>query len=232
MADQLMSGTETPESRDDDPRSSTRSMRHALDEMVPRIESDGRLDEPAAVFGGWADSLASSRLGPVLDGRAIGHALHPLLTDVPIGCWTCAAMLDLLGGRASRPASERLIACGVITAVPTMASGLVELSTVPSSDEGSRRIATAHACLNTAAVGAYAASWLERRRGHRLRGLTWGAIGAVVASASGHLGGHLAFVSGIGRGRRTDVPVPGSASVPGSRTDHAERPATGRTDRR
>ena len=40
--------------------------------------------------------------GPVKDalsGTWLGHALHPLLTDLPIGTWTSAVLLDWLGGQ-------------------------------------------------------------------------------------------------------------------------------------
>ena len=39
--------------------------------------------------------------------------MHPLLTDVVIGSWTSATLLDVLGGRESEPAAEKLIAVGI-----------------------------------------------------------------------------------------------------------------------
>src|SRR5215472_1755611 len=32
-----------------------------------------------------------------LNGTWLGHPLHPLLTDVPIGAWTATILLDLAG---------------------------------------------------------------------------------------------------------------------------------------
>jgi hypothetical protein len=55
---------------------------------------------------------------------AIGHPLHPILTDLPIGAWSMAALLDLLGGTASAPAADILVSVGITTAVPTAAAGL------------------------------------------------------------------------------------------------------------
>ncbi|MDP8927642.1 MAG: hypothetical protein M3O70_03450, partial [Actinomycetota bacterium] len=48
------------------------------------------------------DDVVRARLGrvratpvwPVLRGRWLGHPLHPVLTDVPIGLWTSAVVLD------------------------------------------------------------------------------------------------------------------------------------------
>ncbi|UDY35118.1 DUF2231 domain-containing protein [Dermatobacter hominis] len=138
------------------------------------------------------------------------------MTDIPIGCWTCAAMLDAVGGRVSRPASQRLVGLGTLTALPTALTGLAELGTVDDHDDASRRVATAHAALNLAAVGAYAVSWQRRRRDRFASGVAWGAVGAVVASASGHLGGHLAFVRRVGDGARGSAPEAEEGRTSGS----------------
>jgi hypothetical protein len=40
------------------------------------------------------------RRGPVaatLRGRGFGHALHPVLTDIPLGMWMAATVLDVVG---------------------------------------------------------------------------------------------------------------------------------------
>ena len=42
-----------------------------------------------------------------LSGTWLGHALHPLLTDVVIGSFLNATLLDLLGGDETGRASER-----------------------------------------------------------------------------------------------------------------------------
>jgi hypothetical protein len=33
----------------------------------------------------------------VLSGVWLGHALHPILTDIPIGAWTSSVVLDWIG---------------------------------------------------------------------------------------------------------------------------------------
>ena len=62
----------------------------------------------------------------VAGGEWLGHALHPLLTDLPLGCWLSAGLLDLLGGRRGRPAAQRLVALGLLFVPVTAASGLVD----------------------------------------------------------------------------------------------------------
>ena len=187
-----------------------------LDELLGRLEADERIDVAAHGLQAGARSLVEGPLGPVLQGGWLGHSLHPLMTDVPIGCWTCAALLDVVGGRAARPASQRLIGLGTLSAVPTVLTGLAELATLDDADDASRRVATVHAGLNVAAVLSYAESWRRRRRGRAVSGVAWSAVGAVVASASGHLGGHLAFVRGVGHGDRGSQPGTEEGAIGGA----------------
>jgi uncharacterized membrane protein len=105
-------------------------------------------------------------------------------------------VLDLVGGRRARPSADRLVAAGVIAALPTAAAGLAELADV--ADEPARRIGAAHAIGNGAATTLYALSWRARRRDRRLRGLLLSFAGAGVATASGYLGAHLGFRLSVG----------------------------------
>jgi uncharacterized membrane protein len=231
----------------DDLSDRQRGLGGALDEVVERVGDDERLDPVVAAVTRGAAALGGSALGPLLQGRWLGHSVHPLMTDIPIGCWTCSFMLDLAGGRAARPASRRLIAWGVLSALPTAATGLAELATIgerdpsPEPDGGepgaggpldddrrrhaaSRRIAVVHAGLNASAVVAYAASWNHRRRDRHVRGLAAGLVGATLATAAGHLGGHLAYVRGVGHGARHETaggrhPAP-SGDRPDDGPDH------------
>ncbi len=173
-----------------------------IDLALDRLEDEERLDVVGVAAHERARSLVEGPLGPLLQGAWLGHSLHPLMTDIPIGCWTCAALLDVVGGRTSRPASQRLIGLGTLSALPTALTGLAELATIDADDDAARRVATAHAGLNLLAIGSYALSWQRRRRGRYASGVAWSGVGAVVASASGHLGGHLAYVLGVGHGAR------------------------------
>ncbi len=174
-----------------------------IDDLLAAVEHDERLDPFAAALGRSAVALAGSPVGPVLQGRWLGHSLHPLMTDIPIGCWTCAAMLDVVGGRGARAASTRLVGLGTLSALPTAVTGLASFATVDEADDASRRVAALHVACNLAAIGTYSISWHDRRRGRRVRGLGWSVVGAVVATVAGHLGGHLAFVRGVGHGSAT-----------------------------
>jgi nitrite reductase/ring-hydroxylating ferredoxin subunit len=136
-----------------------------------------------------------SALKDVLSGTWLGHPVHPPLTDVVIGAWTSALILDLVGGPETEQAAERLIGAGILASLPTAAAGASDWADVRGGD---RRVGTVHALGNTTALLLHTLSWAARRRGHRTRGVALSAIGYAVATFSAWLGGHLSFGKGIG----------------------------------
>lgn len=145
--------------------------------------------------------------GPVKDalhGVWLGHPLHPLLTDLPIGFWTGAFVLDAVGGRRARPAADALVGVGVAAAFPTAAAGLADWSEL---DEPEQRAGVVHAVANAAATALYALSFLARRRGWRGRGVLLGLAGATAATAGGFLGAHLTYRRGAGVNRAATAPA-------------------------
>lgn len=146
------------------------------------------LERPVgALFGGGA--------GSVLRGEWLGHALHPMLTDLTIGSWTSATLLDVLGGSDAAGAARLLVGAGLVAAGPTAWSGWAEWS---EAGEREKRVGLVHAVTNGVAIGAYAASWAARRRGRRGTGVCLGLAGAAVAGVGGYLGGHLAAARKVG----------------------------------
>jgi uncharacterized membrane protein len=126
----------------------------------------------------------------------LGHPVHPALTDLPIGFWTSAWTLDLLPGRdRTAGAARTLIGLGVLSTVPTVATGLGDAAGM--SAEG-RRTASLHAALNGAATVAFAFSWWLRRGEAQGRARAIAQLGAVLATAGAAVGGHLAFPEGAG----------------------------------
>ena len=96
---------------------------------VAQLESEERLDAVVAAIDPLATKASEGALGRALRGEWLGHALHPALTDLPIGCWVAAGLLDVVGGRRSRPAATRLLGLGLLAVPPTVASGLAEFGT-------------------------------------------------------------------------------------------------------
>ena len=154
-----------------------------------RIEESSGLDRPAALVQRAADALiADPARRDALHGTWLGHALHPLMTDLPVGLWTSAVMLDVLGGRQSRPAATRLVGLGLVAAAPTAVTGLAEWGVAPRRDQ---RTGVVHAAANTVALGLFTASYRARRDGRHLRGVVLGLAGGAATGVGGYLGGHM-----------------------------------------
>ena len=131
-----------------------------------------------------------------MSGSWLGHPLHPVLTDVTIGTFTSAVLLDWLGGKRSRPAAERLIAFGLASTVPTVGSGYSDWADTEVASDSVRRIGIVHAAANATAASLFAASLVARRRGGGGRVLAL--AGGATLAGSGYLGGHLTFAEGVG----------------------------------
>jgi nitrite reductase/ring-hydroxylating ferredoxin subunit/uncharacterized membrane protein len=168
--------------------------RETIAERIERLEALDRVSEPLQTAVRNAVPPQSD-LKDLLSGTWLGHPLHPPLTDVVIGTWTSALLLDLLGDERTEAAADRLVAAGILAAVPTAAAGLSDWAELRG---GSRRVGTVHALGNTTALVLHVASWTARMRDARGTGRALSALGYGVASFSAWLGGHLSFTRGVG----------------------------------
>ena len=169
---------------------------HAAAERLGRVEA---IDPPAKVAGKAVRNAIPH--GPVKDavaGTWLGHALHPLMTDVVIGPWTSAMILDAIGGRGSERAADLLIGVGIAASLPTALTGAHDWADSEVGDESTRRVGAIHGVLNTAALGLFTASLAARKGGRRGRGKVLAAAGGAALAVSGHLGGHLSYSQGVG----------------------------------
>lgn len=157
--------------------------------LTVRLEGQEQLDAAAGPLRDLADAVPSGARS-LLRGDALGHPLHPALTDLPIGFWTSAWLLDLVGGRRRAGVATAMVGLGVAAALPTAAAGLVDWSEMGPRRQ---RVGVVHAVGNLAATALYGASFLARIRGRRGRGILLGWAGAAAATAGAYLGGHLAF---------------------------------------
>jgi uncharacterized membrane protein len=151
------------------------------------------IDEIADVMDQVAGAIPP-RARSFLGGDWLGHPLHPLLTDLPIGFWTSSFVLDFLGGRRSRRISAAFVGLGVASAAPTVAAGLVEFQKL-GPDDDKRATAVVHTASNTVGTFFYLWSFLARLRGKRGKGIFLGLLGAAAVTVGGYLGGQLAFDS-------------------------------------
>lgn len=165
-------------------------------DIVRRIEDQKELDHLSLPLA----DLASRATRPdsvknALSGTWVGHQLHPMLTDLPIGAWVMAATLDWTAPRSGAKAARRLVALGILAALPAAATGASDWSETYSTEQ---RIGLVHALANAAGLVAQSASWIARRRGRQLTGMALSTAGLGVTLGAAYLGGHLSFIRGVG----------------------------------
>lgn len=175
--------------------------------LLNRLEAWTALDRVTAPVSKAV--LALTNPAPVknlLTGTWLGHPLHPLLTDLPIGAWTGAALLDLTGGKGARRSADALVAFGIAAAIPTAASGAADWAGY--NDDRVRRVGLVHALANSVSLSCHVASLVNRRRGRRGRGRALSLAGLGAMAAGGYLGGHLSYglASGVDRTTFQDGP--------------------------
>ena len=168
----------------------------ALLDALRSLEEAESLDPAVSQLGKVVDAVVPD--GPVEDlltGRWQGHAAHPFLTDLPIGFWTSTSVLDIIGGRSGRKAADRLLALGLLSALPTVATGLAEWK---GAGRPEQRVGVVHAAANSVGLALYSASYVARKRGRRVRGVAYALAGMGAATVGGYLGGHLAVARKVG----------------------------------
>ena len=128
----------------------------------------------------------------LLHGTWLGHPLHPVLTDIPIGAWTAAMVLDAL---QLEDAADAMVGLGLLGAVGSAITGLTDWS---ETDDRAKKVGVVHAALNIVSTSLYTASYFMRKSGRRQAGVSTSMIAYAIASGAAYLGGHLVFGEQIG----------------------------------
>lgn len=136
-----------------------------------------------------------------LNGVWLGHPLHPAISDAPIGAWTTAVALDLLGMRRGADAA---IGLGILTAIPTALAGAADWR---DTSGGPRRGGLVHALLNSCGLGLYIGSWFARRAGNRALGVALSTSGFALVFGGSYLGGDMVYRQGAGVSRNAFGPT-------------------------
>jgi nitrite reductase/ring-hydroxylating ferredoxin subunit/uncharacterized membrane protein len=157
-----------------------------------------------------AGGTAGKKVQNALNGKWLGHALHPALTDIPVGAWTAALVLDCMEARGGTrkgfgDAADATVAIGLCGAVGAAVTGLTDWKDM---DGGDRRAGLVHGLLNTVVAGLYAGSLVARRKGDRGTGRVLGALGWGAMLASAWIGGDLVSRKRAGVDRSSEVELP------------------------
>lgn len=178
--------------------------------LTKQIQRSERLDTVVTPIVDLVNRvLPEGRVRDVLHGKQLGHPLHPLLVALPIGMNVGTVVLDglaLTGGRSEdkRTSARALTGVALLATVPTALSGLADWASLGSRTR-EKRIGLIHAWANSAATTLYLASWFARRAEHHRAGAALSAAGGAWLILGGYLGGHLAYVTGVGVNRNADA---------------------------
>jgi nitrite reductase/ring-hydroxylating ferredoxin subunit/uncharacterized membrane protein len=165
-------------------------------DMVRPFERMEYLDPLADWLGGVVTRLTSGgAVKSALSGTWLGHPVHPALTDVPVGLFTGATLLDLFGGERADDATNAVTVLGLLAVAPTAVTGLSDWADTVGPE---RRLGLVHALANAGASSLLAAAVLSRRAGNRTAAHVFNLAGMGAIAMSGYLGGHLVFARGIG----------------------------------
>jgi nitrite reductase/ring-hydroxylating ferredoxin subunit/uncharacterized membrane protein len=173
----------------------------ALDTIArqPWIEP---LAEPlsAAVHGAYdAAGETGRRLKNAAHGTWLGHPLHSALTDVPVGAWMTAVVLDAAegytGDRGYGRAADVAIGFGLAGAAGAAVTGLTDWS---ETDGDAKRRGLVHGLVNITATTLFATSLALRRSGERPAGRAFSIAGFLTVCAGAYIGGTLVYDKRIG----------------------------------
>lgn len=174
--------------------------------LVDRVVRSQRWLDPTGAFiqrvvgaiykplGGPGQSLKS-----FLHGTWLGHALHPVLTDVPLGAWTVAIVADLVAysGKLKPEVGDFCVLIGLVAASGAVVTGYNDHHETIGHE---LRLATAHGLLMTLTTAIYTASFLLRWLGGgsaRDLAVVLGVVGYVLLISAAYLGGDLVFGIGL-----------------------------------
>jgi nitrite reductase/ring-hydroxylating ferredoxin subunit/uncharacterized membrane protein len=178
-------------------------------DAVPSSDLLGRIAaavQPPLAAALEGDGPLRGPIKDILHGTFLGHPLHPLLTDVPIGAWTITALCDALEiahVRRYRDAADLTLVVGVFGALASAVTGLADWS--DTKDEP-QRTGMLHAIVNSSALACYLGSLAARRSGARGVGIAAAAGGYALLIAGAYLGGELSFGMQLGV-KHTAVPI-------------------------
>ena len=107
---------------------------------MPLLASAARAWQPVVQ---QALSACGRGVQDALHGTFLGHPLHPMITDVPVGAWTVTCVLDALdacGVDDAQPGADAALAIGTVAAVGAAITGFTDWS---DTQEDSRTLGMA-----------------------------------------------------------------------------------------
>ena len=168
------------------------------------------------------DDPTRKQLQNFLNGVWLGHPLHPMVTDVPVGAWTSTFVLDVAASVTDtdglETAADLTLLVGLLGAYSSAASGLTDWMDTYGEE---RQLGLLHGVTMLTTTALYSLSLLARLSGARSTGVNLAHLGYLLLAGGAYLGGdevydvgygvnHTAFQHGPGK----FTAVMGEAEVP------------------
>ncbi|HTL43184.1 MAG TPA: Rieske 2Fe-2S domain-containing protein [Vicinamibacterales bacterium] len=192
-------------------------------DMTELVGSQQWIDKAAKPVEKAVHGLFESEGGRVakdtLNGTWLGHPLHPVLTDVPIGAWMMAQVFDGIDAACDSnryaDAARVCILTGLAGAVGAAITGLTDWS---DTGGASRRLGFVHGLVNVTATTLFLTSALLRRRERTSGAVAASTAGFATAMVGAYLGGGLVYQQTIGPNHAlpNDVPDGFTRTIPAS----------------
>jgi nitrite reductase/ring-hydroxylating ferredoxin subunit/uncharacterized membrane protein len=173
-------------------------VRVRLSDQLERVEGLDRVVEPLQQV---VRKLPPGRFKDALHGVWLGHPVHPVLVQLPVGAWMSAAFLDALG--RDDDGARHLIGLGLLASVPAALAGSADWA---EQHEQQLRTGVVHAAANSAAIGLYAGSLLARARQRAGLGKALGYAGLAAVAVGGLLGGDISYRQAGGANHAEETP--------------------------
>lgn len=153
------------------------------------------------------------KLVDILQGKWLGHPLHPAIVHLPMGAWPVAAVLDVLARHAGPDDTLPRVAAGCVClgllgAVLAVPTGVADWSSI-KREKPAWTLGLIHMGLNILAAAIWAANlglrWTawETSTPVTVPVIATSVTGAVLVLVSGYLGTLMVFDHGVGIARES-----------------------------
>lgn len=163
------------------------------------VENASEAIQPAVIKAFESSGKAGEAVKNFLHGTWLGHPLHPILTDIPIGAYSTTAVLDVIelcGNEKYKDGADASLAVGLAGAAGAALSGITDWT---GTNGQNRRIGMMHATLNVGATLLNTISFFLRKKSSSRNvalGFSFAAYGITTLAA--YLGGHLVYGQQMG----------------------------------
>lgn len=159
----------------------------------------GKAIQPVIINAFKAGGKTGKDIKNFLHGRWLGHPLHPLITDVPIGAWTTAVVLDtaeLCGSDKYKAGADAAVTIGLAGAAGAAVTGLTDWT---GTTQIERKAGLMHGILNIGVTALFLTSAILRKKEKsRKTAISLSMLGYCITSASAYIGGNLVYNQQMG----------------------------------